>query len=762
MGLFDAAKKLGDAAQSVAEKATKTGEKIAAKGSEVIEQASQTSVGHTVIQMATSVGAKVQEGAQNVANSHIGMAVGNATNSAAQWSSEQIANAAAPVGRNIDSLQLKLDKQSEQKEEERHKRTAQVKRELSNTIGTSMLKALGQSPTELNYVICDKAKNLFPIPREQEVLWMDAEFDLRPSGVVITDQGVFIKTDEDALHKDDLGQSKLFYLRWDSFDPAWFLEDGERNMAWGVNVDCRSTFIRACRTLAERNEPGEAALAEAEQRYGAASTPDTNTVQDTVDISATLNITANTMLSEEAVIAQHHAHAAGHGEMAEDVITMLDRLHGMDAKVVGRDNALNGADREVNGMLVQTKYYKTPRGTLNSAFDPSTKMYRYLAPDGSPMQLEVPRDQYEQVLTHFKDKISRGEVPGVTNPEEASNIVRRGRLTYKQAVNLTKPGTVESLAYDAATGAVVCTCAFGLSFLATAYSAYRENGDLTASVQAGFMAGAEVFGLTFVQHMITNQLARTGLAKAFISPTQYFTANILGSRGSATIVNGIRALTGKQAIHGAAATKHLAKIMRNNIITSAISFAVFSIPDTMRMADRKITSAQYTKNLVTLASSMVGAAAGSIGAGMAAAKVAAISGTAVAPGVGTVVGFAGGMVGGVVGSMVVKNVADLVYEDDAVRIGRFFNAMVSCLSSEYLLSAAEMDVLIETLNSISADDMKNVIMDTVQADVQEQVVREFLEPKFDDVIAHRAHFALPAEAQVDEAVMEIVDIVSTD
>ena len=55
--------------------------------------------------------------------------------------------------------------------------------------------------------------------------------------------------------------------------------------------------------------------------------------------------------------------------------------------------------------------------------------------------------------------------------------------------------------------------------------------------------------------------------------------------------------------------------MRNNVITSAISFAVFSIPDTMRMADKKISTAQYAKNMVTLASSMLlGAAAGSVGA----------------------------------------------------------------------------------------------------------------------------------------------------
>lgn len=31
--------------------------------------------------------------------------------------------------------------------------------------------------------------------------------------------------------------------------------------------------------------------------------------------------------------------------MAEEVINMLDRLHGFDAKVISRDNAKDGADR---------------------------------------------------------------------------------------------------------------------------------------------------------------------------------------------------------------------------------------------------------------------------------------------------------------------------------------------------------------------------------------------------------------------------------
>lgn len=198
------------------------------------------------------------------------------------------------------------------------------------------------------------------------------------------------------------------------------------------------------------------------------------------------------------------------------------------------------------------------------------------------MQLEVPKDQYQQVLRGFEKKISQGKVPGVSDPRDAEKIVRKGKLTYDQAVNLAKPGTADSLKYDAATGAVTCSCAFGLSFLATTFMAYRETGDITGAVQAGIAAGVQVFGLSFAQHMVVSQLSRTGLSNALMAPSQAVVGK-LGFKASATIVNGLRALTGKTAISGAAASKQLAKMLRGNAVSAAVTLAVFSVPETYRL-----------------------------------------------------------------------------------------------------------------------------------------------------------------------------------
>ena len=462
--------------------------------------------------------------------------------------------------------------------------------------------------------------------------------------------------------------------------------------------------------------------------------------------------------SQIAIFAEHKASIntpAGHGEMAEEAINMLDRLHGFDAKVIGRDNAKDGADRQVGDIFIQTKYYNSARGSLEACFNPETGQYRYIK-DGKPMQLEVPKDQYQKVLDGFRRKIEKGKVPGVTDPNEAPNIVRKGRLTYQQAVNLTKPGTIESLSYDAFTGAVTCSCALGITFVVTVFLTWRKTGDIKQAIQAGASAGLQVFGISFVQHMLVSQIARTGLANSLLAPSQYIVGK-LGYQASATIVNGIRALSGKSAIYGAAASKHLAKILRSNVLTSVLSFAVFSIPETYNVAARKISGAQYAKNMSVLAGSIAAGAGDAIAAGVVAAKVAGAAGTAVAPGVGTVVGIAGGFVGGAVGAKVVKTTGDILHEDDVETLGRLFNAYVSCLISEYLLDEAEIDCLISRLNEIKQKEFKLLFENLEKANEQECVVRDFLNPHFEAVITQRTQFMLPSPDCIIEAMAELVE-----
>lgn len=701
----------------------------------------------------------------------------NATKVVVDMASDIVENTRDMATSTVDKVNASIEEKKEAAEKNRRDKFDAAILPLEGTETEVFIRALGDSPLKLTDNKAKQIKNVFPIPREQNILWADAEFDLRPSGIVVTDKGLFIRTNVSMLdgkigtrnfelnsfeseeeqqmylqHKSQYhsGKAVLLFYSWSDFDTSWFVGESEiENKALLVEPQCSWRFIELCRTFSTQTAANNSVSID---------TGETPTNLDEQVIKTSIAAGAAVESSQIAIFAEHKASintSAGHGEMAEEAINMLDKLHGFDAKVIGRDNAKDGADRQIGDIFIQTKYYNSARGSLEACFNPETGQYRYMK-DGKPMQLEVPKDQYQKVLDGFRRKIEKGKVPGVTDPNEAVNIVRKGRLTYQQAVNLTKPGTIESLSYDALTGVVTCSCALGITFVVTVFLTWRKTGDIKQAIQAGASAGLQVFGISFVQHMLVSQIARTGLANSLLAPSQYIVGK-LGYQASATIVNGIRALSGKSAIYGAAASKHLAKILRSNVLTSVLSFAVFSIPETYNVAARKISGAQYAKNMSVLAGSIAAGAGGAIAAGVVAAKVAGAAGTAVAPGVGTVVGITGGFVGGAVGAKVVKTTGDILYEDDVETLGRLFNAYASCLIGEYLLDEAEIDCLISRLNEIKQKEFKLLFENLERANEQECVVRDFLNPHFEAVITQRTQFMLPSPDCIIEAMAELVE-----
>ncbi|MDD7203935.1 MAG: hypothetical protein PUH18_06275 [Coriobacteriaceae bacterium] len=630
---------------------------------------------------------------------------------------------------------------------------------IRDTVAESLLNVLGDSPITLDRRAISNIKAVFPIPAEQCVLWADAEFDLRPSGIVFTDRGLFVKSDVDLfgriLNKEEAVPSKLTFFSWGTFEPNWYAGD-DAATALAVDPKCSGRFITACKAIAYvEDNLGSMSVEKVE-----AEISDQDGVKQA---SAPIVAAAAAESAEQAVFAEQKSlinNPAGHGEMAEKASHMIDRAHGHTAEWLGPENTKNGADRLVDNVYVQTKYYKTARGSLEAAFDPATGSYRYMQ-NGSPMQLEVPKDQYGKVLEGFRKKIKDGKVPGVTNPADAEKYVRRGRLTYDQAVNLTKPGTVESLAYDAATGAVICSCAFGISFVATVFTAYRASGDMEDAVRAGIGTGVQVFGISFLQHIVVSQVARTSLAGTLNKPASYIVEK-MGHKASQSIVNGLRALSGKSAISGAAATKQLTKILRSNALTTAISMAVLSAPETYNLVTKKISGSQYAKNMVSLTGSVAGGAGGAVAAGVAAAKVAGAAGTAVAPGVGTAVGIAGGFAGGLVGSKVAGAASDVFWESDAQVSGRLLNAYIAYLASEYLMSDSEMEAVVKRFDEIASKDFQKLFDDVRASDEQENTIRTFLEPHFEAVVSERKPFALPTDGEILGALVEAEEISEED
>lgn len=358
---------------------------------------------------------------------------------------------------------------------------------------------------------------------------------------------------------------------------------------------------------------------------------------DIASITAVAPKSVNDMLSQYKFTS-----STGHGFAAERGNNLADSIKGKNTKVVGDNNIKNGPDRMIlnrdgSMVLIQDKYYSTARRSINACFDVESGAFRYIDGDGNPMIIEVPSDQYAEAVEIMKSKIREGCVPGVTDPEEANTIVKKGALSFKQAKNLAKAGTIESLTYDSIEGIVTASYAFGISTVIN-YAVNRMNGDnRKAAVIAAANDGIKPGGLVFCSAVIAGQLIKTGALK-FFTPASETIVKFFGENFAKTLVR----LSGQEVAIGASSqvlTKTAAKALRANLLFAAVTTIVFTAPDAIELFRGRISKKQFVKNFsVTAAAIISGTAGGFIGGAV---------GNLVVPGAGTVPGaFIGSLVFG--------------------------------------------------------------------------------------------------------------------
>lgn len=209
----------------------------------------------------------------------------------------------------------------------------------------------------------------------------------------------------------------------------------------------------------------------------------------------------------------------GNGYGAEYGNNTFDRLMGKE--VVNAAQQLDehgrqvkwGADRIVNGQNIQTKYYKTANESVGACFE--HKQAKYLNPDGSMMQIEVPRDQYQQALVEMQKRIDSGQVPGAKPGDPAERFVRKGAFTYNQSFNIAKAGTLESLSVDIVNGIISSTYACGISgaiiFATCIWNGKNPKEAAKISLQASLVS----MGKSVLLYTLTMQLSRGQFANLF-------------------------------------------------------------------------------------------------------------------------------------------------------------------------------------------------------------------------------------------------------
>lgn len=605
-----------------------------------------------------------------------------------------------------DFINVKIDN-SKREKELKHQRELEEYREIiestkagiDNSDVLAIINDLGSSPYELYRKSVKRIKESFPIPREQTVLWSLFVIETnRTGGITVTDKGVFIKTvvnvfDEKALKKENRKVAELFYYPWEYVDLENFCDDKIADILNSFDPKTVKTFLEACKKQHERSHYRKVA---ASNHY---SHHEQILLGDSVAVSGSMlkDVTKFTRDNGAGNNPQ-----AGFGLFAEQANNMYDLAFFKNAKVVGGNNAKNGPDRLVNGVNIQTKYYRTGARSVGATFDNGgTGNYRYYNPDGTPMKLEVPKGQYESAVKTFRKKIIEGKVPGVTDPNEAENIIVEGHYSMKQVQAMAKAGTIESIIYDVRTGAVMTTCIFGISFLIDSYLCYRKTHDKKEAVISGLCTGGKAGALALITHLLVSQLSRTKTFSSIMTKS----------------------------------------VIKSGVVSSVVGFLVFSIPETYRFGMKRISGAQYAANLAVLSASIIGGTAGAY----AGAAVGTAAGTAAGMGAGSVplaiAGGTGGVVGGMAAGTAVgigaSKVVDIFFEGDDKRIARLFNAISYNLFSEYLLDESEVEKFIEKMNKTSDRTFKKLFGDIHASKNQEETIRNFIVPYLEEIVQRR-------------------------
>lgn len=346
--------------------------------------------------------------------------------------------------------------------------------------------------------------------------------------------------------------------------------------------------------------------------------------------------TASTQCTNDQQWTKYHT-KQGHGFAAEDANAMYDKWHGKSVDKAGLDNSLNGPDRISDGVKIQTKYCADAAKSVNAAFDNGT--YRY-----GGMKLEVPSDQYDEAIRIMRGKIAGGEVPGVTDPKMAEQMVIKGHYTYKEAVRIAKAGNLDSIKFDVRTQAVACGFACGLSFAVSYFTAKANgmtHGDAmkTASKQAAKSGATTMITGVAAQQLLRTQVGRNFAAVVTKAVKPVIQATMKTEVGKQVVTKTASAIAGKQ-VAGAAAANVVTKTLRTNAVVSTVVFVGTTIPDVVRLCRGKITGREFAENTTTNAAG--------VGGGWAGASLGATVGSAICPGVGTVIG---GIVGGLGGGL---------------------------------------------------------------------------------------------------------------
>lgn len=406
-----------------------------------------------------------------------------------------------------------------------------------------------------------------------------------------------------------------------------------------------------------------------------------------------------------AVVKNNFDGRQGHGTAAEYANNAIDKLNLFNkAKHLGSDNALNGADRVVNGQLIQCKYCETGAQCVNNAFAKDDmydmKTGELLVKKGNyryeGMQIEVPRDKkiYDDAIKAMQEKIKSGKVPGETNPENAKKYVRRGYITYLQAYNIAGSGSIESIALDATQGIICAIPGAGITTVLTFTAAIWNGDDLKEAAKKSVFAGLKVAGKSAAIYTLTMQLSRGKVVNPFYSILKNMENSNAKKYGTNYVAMGANKIAKKISSSSLAKSKlgktvKLDKIQGRQVISGSVTTVVVYGPDVCRALKGKISGKQLIKNSIVNTVGLIGAALGSP------------------------IPVVGSMIGGALGSFVTKKIMDSFIEDDAILMYKIMREEFLDIVMLYSFNKDEFDEIVSA--TIGNSEMSKVLQAMYQS-----------------------------------------------
>jgi hypothetical protein len=337
-------------------------------------------------------------------------------------------------------------------------------------------------------------------------------------------------------------------------------------------------------------------------------------------------------------------------------------------------------------MYVRSVFFPTAKATVEEILANEIPLRRE-----DNRLLEVPRDQYHEVVRSLEQPAAAGEIPGVPPASGGIRVLRCATLTYGQAMRVAQAGRVEGVAFEPGTGAVRSACPYGLSFAIDFARARWSGGDVRASVAVALSANLNAGPGSAISGVLAAPLAREdGTALSSVAAGGAI-SGVTNSPLSRVAID--RATQTLSSVAGAAPSGQLGGLAGANPLVATVAMGVANVDFYRAALARSISWKQFTKNMVVRTTAVLGGASGWASG--------AVFGSAVGGPFGALIGgIVGGLSGGGLGSAGAKRVADRFVEDDATRMMAIVRRRSEKLAHEYLLTEPEVRLFAERIQGL--------------------------------------------------------------